>query len=80
MITFDEYQRLTQQNWNKMGRRKNQQRHEFQSAQPKTCPKCGVQVFDPFGWGVVMHDVTHKTKTVAAMPNSVSATASRISK
>jgi hypothetical protein len=36
------------------------------------CPKCGCQVLDPFGWGLVMHDVTHKSITVAAMPNEKS--------
>lgn len=29
----------------------------FVSRQPATCPGCGAQVFDPFGMGVVIHDV-----------------------
>ena len=29
----------------------------FASRQPQTCPACGAQVFDPFGMGVVIHDV-----------------------
>lgn len=29
----------------------------FVARQPKTCPVCGCQVFDPFGMTVVIHDV-----------------------
>lgn len=29
----------------------------FVVSQPKTCPVCGCQVFDPFGMTVVIHDV-----------------------
>lgn len=29
----------------------------FVARQPKTCPVCGRQVFDPFGMMVVIHDV-----------------------
>jgi hypothetical protein len=41
-------------------------------APPRTCPKCGCQVYDPFGFGKVIHDVTYKSKTVAALPNEQS--------
>lgn len=29
----------------------------FVARQPKICPVCKCQVFDPFGLGVVIHDV-----------------------
>jgi len=32
---------------------------EFENAQPSACPQCGVQVFDPFGWNIVIHDVAN---------------------
>lgn len=32
---------------------------QFVSQQPTKCPNCGAQVFDPFGMGIVMHDVAH---------------------
>lgn len=30
---------------------------EFEDAQPKSCPKCGAYVFDPYGWNWVVHNV-----------------------
>ena len=29
----------------------------FAAIQPSACPVCGSQVFDPFGSGIVIHDV-----------------------
>lgn len=30
---------------------------EFEAEQPKCCPKCNADVFDPYGWKWVIHDV-----------------------
>ncbi len=35
---------------------------KFVARQPKTCPVCGCQVFDPFGMTVVIHDVDNCTR------------------
>ena len=40
----------------------------FVSRQPTACPACGAQVFDPFGMGVVIHDVAQCAKK---RPNAV---------
>ncbi len=36
----------------------------FASRQPAACPVCGAQVFDPFGMGVVIHDVARCEKKI----------------
>jgi RNA polymerase subunit RPABC4/transcription elongation factor Spt4 len=45
---------------------------QFVARQPKTCPVCGCQVFDPFGMTVVIHDVAkcaaHNAKVSRSAP------------
>lgn len=36
----------------------------FASRQPAARPVCGAQVFDPFGMGVVIHDVARCEKKI----------------
>lgn len=38
----------------------------FVSRQPETCPVCGAQTRDPFGMGVVIHDIE---RCAAKMPD-----------
>lgn len=38
----------------------------FVAQQPVACPTCGAQVFDPFGMGVVIHDVAQCIDRAAA--------------
>ncbi len=63
MITYAEYTKRRHEQG--FARRDNRSDLEsFEAAQPAKCPKCGVQVFDPFGWRLVMHDVAR-----CLMPN-----------
>lgn len=39
----------------------------FVSRQPETCPVCGTQTRDPFGMGVVIHDIE---RCAAKRPNA----------
>lgn len=38
----------------------------FVSRQPQACPVCGAQMFDPFGMGIVIHDIE---RCAAKRPN-----------
>jgi len=38
-------------------KRKKEGMFRLEMSQGKVCPKCGCQVEDPFGWGMVIHDV-----------------------
>lgn len=38
----------------------------FESSQPKACPVCGAQVFDPFAMKIVIHDID---RCAAKRPN-----------
>jgi hypothetical protein len=66
-MTYDEYEKA-RLNPNRT-RMDSLNMARFLDLQPTRCPKCGCQVFDPYGWNIAMHDVTHKSQTVAAMPN-----------
>ena len=49
----------------------------FVSRQPDACPACGAQVFDPFGMGIVIHDVARcaeKLPNVRAEPDPTAPT------
>lgn len=39
----------------------------FVSRQPQACPVCGAQMFDPFGMGIVIHDIE---RCAAKRPNA----------
>jgi hypothetical protein len=43
------------------GIKRSTQMQAFERRQPTACPRCGCQVFDPFGWNIVIHDVTNCT-------------------
>lgn len=55
-MTFDEYTRLRRA-MKLTGRRDHLDLVAFEESQPKECPVCRAQVFDPFGMRVVVHDV-----------------------
>ncbi len=56
MMTFDEY--TAERRSRKWGIAVDDEAiARFVSRQPTTCPACGTQVFDPFGMGVVIHDI-----------------------
>ena len=55
-MTFDEYhQHRRAAKWFKPADEAGMR--EFEAAQPEKCPRCGVQVFDPFARRIVIHDV-----------------------
>lgn len=54
-MTFERYQKLS--NTRHRSRIENQNMKRFCETQPTRCPKCGCQVFDPFGIGLVIHDI-----------------------
>lgn len=58
MIDFKEYQSLIKKEARSMLSGLDQQKvWKFTGSQPQECPKCGVQVFDPFGFKRVIHDI-----------------------
>ena len=69
-MTFDEYhQHRRAAKWFKPADEAGMR--EFEAAQPEKCPRCGVQVFDPFARRIVIHDVEKCRSTNA--PNSADA-------
>jgi hypothetical protein len=58
MICFEEYQALLKESETRpMNGTEHRKAMTFTKAQPSQCPQCGLQVFDPFGFGRVIHDV-----------------------
>jgi hypothetical protein len=55
-MTFEEYTELRQKPEHNTASEKDAL-DAFAASQPRRCPKCGCMVFDPYNWGIVLHDV-----------------------
>lgn len=72
MIEFKEYEALIKKEARSMLSGLDQQKvWKFTGSQPQECPKCGVQVFDPFGFKRVIHDIVACSLRNACALNAV---------
>lgn len=60
-MTFKRYRGLVEDSKAKrMSGRDHGEAGRYQCSVPIKCPKCGAQTRDPFGGGLIIHDVEHK--------------------